>query len=420
MTGEAKAQSQILPKYLLGFWDGLANWLILDRDGVLYNTGRKIAITIGSDVELETGAFYSHVKGRLTENVADSLADSLTQVATQRPISQLRHVESQVADFSRAKTLLLAEASAASKNNSLNKFFNAMNLSRLSGQPAKTVRKSLSEALAENIADIMVNGSAARNPLASLIRENKPIIAQTLRATVNSFLNENILQMREGFNMPSWVAMYQTQWCWGHYTRKGHKTVAGCADGSALEDLNLAPGLQRTLNNMNFHWRMPERVDLPTGMQKSLDGMEQFTHAVYAAIITLVVLTGLTFLVSLLNVFVPEKWTQASDFFTLGLCAASGAFIMLVGAPYAVFEYFAGLTMPGLASLLNIGYEGGWRFVALLISAEVMTLIGMGYWIVLERKGYHDKMTMETIVIAKRDTRMMGLGNMDQTIKFGT
>jgi hypothetical protein len=350
---------------------------------------------------------------------------SLTKVATiDTSLSQSRQTgvqeQQQLADFSHAKALLLAEASASNENTALTKFLRSMNLSRLSGQPAPTVQKSLTDTLAESIADLMVNGSSARSPLALLIRENKPIVASSIRATMNTFLNEQIEQIRKGFDVPGWAAMYQTQWCWGHYTRKGHKTVSGCADGSVLEDLNLAPGLQKTLDNLEYHRRMPDRIDLPRGLQRSLEGMEQFTHAVYAAMITMVVLTGITFLVSFANVFVPEKWTQASDFFTLGLCVASGGFVFLVGAPYAVFEYFAGLTVPGLASIFNIGYEGGWRFVALLIAAEVMTVIAMGYWIVLERRGYHDKMMMmDTIIIAKRDTRI-GIENMEQTIKFGT
>jgi hypothetical protein len=410
---EAQAdQSMVLSNYLLGFWDSIANWLTLDRSGILYSTGRSMVATVSKDIDLETGPFVTHMKNLLISDVARVLASSLTQVASESSSASgprlatppgKQDIIPQGAGFTTAKARLL---SMKAPNSTLDYFFRGMNLTRLSSQPAPTVQKSLTDKLADNIADLMVNGTSANNPLASLIKENKPIITQTIRATFNNFLNDQVSLIRAGFALPGWAAVYQTQWCWGTYDRKGRKLVTECADSTVLEDLNIAPSLQRTLDKMGFHRHIPERVDLPKGIQRALDGVEQFTHGVYAAMVSLCVLTGLTMLVSFANVFMPERFTAASDFFTLGMCVASGGFLVLVASPYAFFQYFNGLVLPGIMSTLNLGYENGWKFVVLLMGAEVLTLIATGWWITLERRGFRDRLLFgtEAITIGKRET----------------
>lgn len=389
---DIESQSLTLSTHLGRVFDILADNLALDRNEKLYKTGRDTITSVGNELHSETGAFMSRMKDIIKSEVVRQLSSQQHTPKTSRHTTlphQKRSLLNKLQSHSISKTSTLP----VNLHNS-NITTTRQNTTRLSSNPTSTpkVQQSLTDVLADNIADLMVNGTSATNPLAALIRDNKPVIASTVRATVNSFLNEQINQVRKGFGLPGWVAIYQTQWCWGEYDRRNKKVVSGCTDSTALEDINLAPGLQRTMDLMGFgDKKMPDRIELPNGMLRTIDGLEQFTHAVYAAEITLVVLTGIVWIASLGNAFTPEKATQWTDFFMLGLCATSGFLIMLITAPYIVFEYFNSLALPGMMSLFSVRYDHGWRFVTLHIAAELLTIIGTGFWIVLERRGYRDK-----------------------------
>jgi hypothetical protein len=401
-----ESQLPALSTHLRRMFDLFADNIALDRDEKLYKTGRDTITSVGKDINSEAGVFISRMKEIITSEVVRQLSHhqniktlkthTLPQENTKKlkshtlPPHQKRDQTNNLQYHPISKTTTLP----INLHNS--NFTTERNQTRLSSQssskpPPPRVQQSLTDVLADNIADLMMNGTSATNPLAALIRDNKPVIASTVRATVNSFLNEQINQVRKGFGLPAWVAIYQTKWCWGEYDRRNKKEVTNCGDSSALEDINLSPGLQRTMALMGVDKKMPERIELPNGMLRTIDGLEQFTHAVYAAEITLVVLTGIVWISSLANVFTPEKATQWTDFFMLGLCATSGFLMMIITAPYIVFEYFNGLALPGVMSLFSIRYDHGWRFVTLHIAAELLTIIGTGFWIVLERRGYRDK-----------------------------
>jgi hypothetical protein len=408
----------------------------------MYGAGHNAFKNVGEHWESSAGTLFTDMKDHIVNDISRSLSDSLVHIAErevrlrQTPQKRSESVEQDIPSSETTNmlsTILRRDLSTTIANNTLMTLMN--NLNRLSSPPdppppppsaptsasaepqkpsipTDSTSPTLKDTLTDTIASLLINGSATTT---TLQLDTRPILTQTLRSTVNALLNAQMTHLRTGFDLPSWMSLYATQWCWGTFARRGAKRVTGCTDASALADIDLAPGLRQTLKQMEVGngVRTPERVDLPAGLQRSLDGVGQFTHGVFAANIAQVVLAGITALVSGANVFVVGSWTQTSDFFVLGMCAASAIFTLLVLAPYAVFEYFNGLALPGILSLANIGYENGWAFVSLFVVAECLTLLAMGCWIVLERKGYRDKLLEEDtgeIFIAKRDTQPFGMG----------
>jgi hypothetical protein len=396
LTRRDQKGSQAIDMFLQPLLNSLATTLDIDETSDLYTTTFDALHALTTELSADSSTIASQLSSKVLK--------SLSQTFSNHPLITKR-------DVSPAEKARILLSTSIRNSTTGSPIYQTINMTSANSRPGphQPSQQSFADALAETIAAFITNSATPRsdNPFMKLIKDNKPILASTLRATANTFLNEAVVSLRSGFAVPDWVSIYQTEWCWGTYSgAHGSKNVSGCSDSRSLEALNLAPGLKHTLALMDVQRDTPDRVDLPGGLQRMLDGMMQFVHGVFALDVTLVALTGVVMLLSLANCFAPERLQAWSDFLLVAMCAASAWFILLIAAPYAIFEYLNGLVMPGALGILNVGYQHGWRFVGLHIGAEILTLLSTGWWVMLERRGFRERLLQETepIVIGRRET----------------
>jgi hypothetical protein len=396
-----------------GVIDSIAGWIGVNPAGAIPTTMKKAATVSIIDIQEGFSEFYQKTGNKVLGDVSTVIANYLQDLAASykasaaaagaKPLKRTRMIQGR-APSQQLSTYTDFQMSVEDADAAMEGLLVQIDNPALAANLAMEMPQVISNLNSSTAKDAMFTSQKgvkatdldrpffSSNPMAplqgALITAGPTILAGMKREAIQG-VNGGIDSFKQAVPVYDWYKFYPIHMCWGFYkhdqkSSNMHEQIVGCGTTANWKNINLAPIVQKLLNNKA---QAPAQIGMGSGLESTFEGLRKFTGLIYGINVFTIINLTFALVVTVVAIgatgFVDTARLQTIYFVALNVCVGamslvySNAIVMLLSLGGVAFM------MPGAGESLGAIVSIGGGFLALSWLSTILTLVGCGAWMMM-------------------------------------